>query len=73
MLSWIFLKVRYQCLHYSGVAICLIGIACLIITDYFGSRNYGSGTYNMYGLLNLKLPVLAICKQQGAEFLFGGA
>lgn len=49
VLSWIFLKVRYQCLHYSGVVICLIGIACLVIADYFGSRNYGAGKNQAIG------------------------
>ncbi|XP_067051425.1 solute carrier family 35 member F1-like [Acropora muricata] len=49
VLSWIFLKVRYQCLHYSGVVICLIGIACLVIADYFGSRNYGAGKSQAIG------------------------
>ena len=43
VLSWIFLKVWYKCLHYSGVAICLAGIACLVTADYYGSRNYGAG------------------------------
>lgn len=43
VLSWIFLKVRYQFVHYSGVLICLAGIACLVIADYFGSRYYGPG------------------------------
>ena len=42
-LSSIFLKVRYQCIHYSGVLICLAGIACLVVADYYGSRYYGSG------------------------------
>ncbi|XP_068698574.1 solute carrier family 35 member F1-like [Montipora foliosa] len=54
-LSWLFLKVRYQCLHYLGVAICLIGIACLVIADYFGSRNYGSGKNQAIG------DVLVLC------------
>ena len=57
-LSWMFLKVRYQCLHYLGVAICLIGIACLVIADYFGSRNYGSGVYKSY-----------FCMQPVAKFI----
>ncbi|KAM7430957.1 hypothetical protein ABFA07_018400 [Porites harrisoni] len=43
VLSWIFLKVRYQCVHYSGVVICLVGIICLVIADYYGSRYYGAG------------------------------
>ena len=47
-LSWIFLKVRYQCLHYCGVLICLAGIACLVIADYYGSRYYGAGVFENY-------------------------
>ena len=46
VLSWIFLKVRYEFVHYSGVLICLAGIACLVIADYFGSRYYGPGESN---------------------------
>lgn len=43
VLSWIFLRVRYQCVHFSGVGICLVGIICLVIADYYGSRYYGAG------------------------------
>jgi len=45
VLSWIFLKVRYECIHYSGVLTCLAGIACLVVADYYGSRYYGSGQF----------------------------
>ncbi|KAJ7363595.1 hypothetical protein OS493_009755 [Desmophyllum pertusum] len=55
VLSWIFLKVRYQCIHYSGVLICLAGIACLVVADYYGSRYYGSGANQAIG------DVLVLC------------
>lgn len=55
VLSWLFLKVRYQCLHYSGVTICLAGIACLVTADYYGSRYYGAGKNQAIG------DVLVLC------------
>lgn len=55
VLSWIFLKVRYQFVHYSGVLICLAGITCLVIADYFGSRYYGPGKNQAIG------DVLVLC------------
>ena len=48
VLSWIFLKVSYQCIHYSGVVVCLAGIACLVVADYYGSRYYGSGELKLF-------------------------
>ena len=47
VLSWIFLKVCYECIHYSGVLTCLAGIACLVVADYYGSRYYGSGKFEL--------------------------
>ena len=42
-LSWIFLKIRYKLVHYVGVIVSLVGVACLVIADYYGTRYYGPG------------------------------
>lgn len=55
VLSYVFLKVRYECIHYSGVLTCLAGIACLVVADYYGSRYYGSGKNQAIG------DVLVLC------------
>ncbi|KAK3747918.1 hypothetical protein QZH41_008368, partial [Actinostola sp. cb2023] len=55
VLSFLVLKVRYKCVHYVSVAICLVGIACLVTADYFGSRNYGPGSNQALG------DVLVLC------------
>ncbi|XP_031574432.1 solute carrier family 35 member F1-like [Actinia tenebrosa] len=49
VLSLIFLKVRYKLVHYISVVVCLVGIACLVTADYYGSRYYGPGSNQILG------------------------
>lgn len=44
---YVFLKVRYECIYYFGVLICLVGIVCLVVVDYYGFRYYGLGEFEI--------------------------
>ncbi|EDO32166.1 predicted protein [Nematostella vectensis] len=69
-LSFIFLKVRYKWIHYGGIGVCLVGIACMVTADYFGSRNYGPGTNQVIGdILVLSGSVLYGVSNVAQEFV----
>lgn len=43
LLSYIFLKTRYYIKQFFGVALCIIGLIILLISDYkFNKRNEGN-------------------------------
>ena len=41
VLSYVFLKTRYKLINVMGVALTVIGIACLVLADLNGPRNNG--------------------------------
>uniref|UniRef100_A0A8R1E0V0 Solute carrier family 35 member F1 n=1 Tax=Caenorhabditis japonica TaxID=281687 RepID=A0A8R1E0V0_CAEJA len=70
LLSWLFLSVRYLPVHIIGVAICLVGISCVIWADAFGDKGALGGSNKVIGdVLCLAGAILyAICNV-AEEFL----
>ncbi|KAK0425610.1 hypothetical protein QR680_009288 [Steinernema hermaphroditum] len=49
VLSWLFLSVRYLTSHVVGVAVCLVGIACVIVSDVLTGKGLDGGSDRFLG------------------------
>uniref|UniRef100_A0A914CGM1 Solute carrier family 35 member F2 n=1 Tax=Acrobeloides nanus TaxID=290746 RepID=A0A914CGM1_9BILA len=49
VLSWLFLSVRYLMSHIVGVAICIVGLFCIVYADVTNPQNTVAGKYPLWG------------------------
>ncbi|TKR93894.1 hypothetical protein L596_008266 [Steinernema carpocapsae] len=49
VLSWLFLSVRYLTSHVIGVGVCLVGIACVIVSDVLSGKGLAGGSDRFLG------------------------
>lgn len=71
MLSYLFLKAKYTRTHLIGVFVCLIGMGCIIATDYYsGGGSCDDCSNPFYGdmLCLVRLPMLS-CLQLFTQYL----
>ena len=55
LLSYFILKARYRILHYIGVAFCLVGVVCLVVSDIMTGKNEQNGFFDFISLSSFLL------------------